>query len=75
MGLLESAEMEGKVVEEAIGGRLKDRGARSIGAKEKPFGDHRERRGVMVGRREMRGSKKEEEDGEEEKNWDCRDSE
>lgn len=66
MGLVESAEMEGKVVEEAIGGGLKTGGARSGGGggvEERPFGDYRERGGVAWG--EMWGSEEEEEeDGE-----------
>lgn len=73
MGLVESAEMEGKVVEEAIGGGLKTGGARSGGGggvEERPFGDYRERGGVAWG--EMWGSEEEEEEDEEEGEWDCR---
>ena len=73
MGLVESAEMEGKVVEEAIGGGLKTGGARSGGGggvEERPFGDYRGRGGVAWG--EMWGSEEEEEEDEEEGEWDCR---
>ena len=76
MGLVESAEMEGKVVEEAIGGGFKTGGARSGGGggvEERPFGDYRERGGVAWG--EMWGSEEEEEEeeeDEEEGEWDCR---